>query len=265
MMRRVLLTILLVVVASSSGYAQSTASEGPGLSGTEPEDPVFWWTLTDELSPEELRAIYEDAELHRVRYRQAAEAGYREPLPEDRLKAITEFVTGSMTPELFPMWLAFDAFSAHFHGENRWEAFAKAPTQLAKYGIDDPAAQSIIDSALRQLDESQALARELASDTLLFVALAREAKANKVGARTLNESIARGDPNTIALATGHSPAVVAKLMKTWRREPVRETIVVILPELKSKLSNANWERFRLFLLKEVAPMMSGIDFSKSEE
>ncbi len=257
---RVVPIFLLVLAAASASYAQAAAIDDFGHSGTEPENPVFWWSLTDDLSPAELRAIHENDELHQRRYLQAVKAGYRDPLPEERLEAITSFFTGQMTPELFPIWLVFDAYSTHFYGGDRWEAFSKAPTQLAKYGIENSAVQTIIHATLRQLDESQALVRDLAPDSLLFVALARKAEA-KVGATAVKESIERRDGTTIALATGRSPAFVTRIIKNSQREPSRETVAVILPQLKDNLSSDDWDRFRLFLLKEAAPMISTIDFS----
>ena len=261
MIREGAAVFLLIFAVAASGYAQA---ETPELTGGEPENPVFWWTLTDELSPKELRAIHENAELHRVRYLQAVEAGYRDPLPEDRLKAITSFFTGTMTPELFPLWRAFDAFSTYFYEDDRWEAFAVAPKMLAKYGLEGAVAETIIHYTLRQLDESQDLVREFAPDTLLLMDLAREAGA-KAGLKAVKESLDRRDGELIAEATGRNPAFIARLIETWQRAPIRETAVFILPELRDKLSPADWERFRLFLLKEVAPKMSTIDFAHEGE
>ena len=261
MTREAAAVFLLIFAVAVSGYAQAETSE---LTGGEPENPVFWWTLTDELTPEKLRAIHEDAELHRVRYLQAVEAGYRDPLPEDRLKAITSFFTGTMTPELFPLWRAFDAFSTYFYEDDRWEAFAVAPKMLAKYGLEGAVAETIIHYTLRQLDESQDLVRELAPDTLRLMALAREAHA-KAGIKAVKEGLDRGDGEVIAQATDNNPAFIARLIESWQREPIRETVALILPELREKLSPDDWERFRLFLLKEIAPKMSTIDFAHEKE
>jgi len=70
--------LILVAIQASSLIGQNqtkVASPGTSQSPTTTEDSPRWWTLTDEITPQELRAIHEDIELHKERYREAVQAG----------------------------------------------------------------------------------------------------------------------------------------------------------------------------------------------
>ena len=75
--------------------------------GLYPSCEALWWTLSDEVTPEELREAWRSVAASRSRYLAALGDG---AAPEDR-EAVRFFLSGALTPELVPMWMALAAFT----------------------------------------------------------------------------------------------------------------------------------------------------------
>lgn len=151
MRARLTFALALAFVAPWAGAAAGATEEAPD--GPSP----LWWTLTDEITPRELRAALADPELSRERYADAVAAGYAAPVPEASLRSIRLFYTGALTPELVPMWQAFHGFAAPMRGESASRLQAKARFDLKSYGFEAAAVEAIVGAALGFLDRAESL------------------------------------------------------------------------------------------------------------
>ena len=197
-----------------------------------------WWTLTDDASPAELRAFHQ--------------------LVLERIKHLP---VGALTPELVPMWQAFDGFALRFVGPGGARHQLMAPDELARYGLGSRATRVVVTGALRFLSAAERLRARLRDDQMAFVEIQREALA-ALGRQAYTRAIDARDTGLLALMTGHSPARVSELMGVWERDPVAECAAVVLGSLADELSAADWQRLRRFLFHEVAAKISL--FSASE-
>lgn len=198
-----------------------------------------WWTLSDEISPEELRAFHQ--------------------LVLDKVKHLP---VSALTPELVPMWQAFDSFALGFVGPSgpRWQL--AAPRRLAKYGLSREAAGVVVAAVLRFLSTSDRLQARLQDDQAAFVEIQRQALA-ALGRQAYTRALDARDTGLLALMTGHSPARVSELMGVWERDPVAECAASALSFLAAHLDDADWQRLRRFLLHEHACETSLIGGSRS--
>lgn len=232
---------------SGQEQPESTSSE----TGQEDDNPR-WWTLSDEITPKELRAIHEDRELQKELYREAVRAGTRDPLPEKRMERLHFFIDGSMRPELFQMWSVFDAFAISFGSE-----MAQPRASLAEFGFEGQVLEEIVQFCSDYWRQRQVLMTKLmeeAQPALEFVRLGREA----LGEEDFKAANEAEDTTRLAAATGFSVKQIEEIFETRGRTPVQGFAAQALPLLKDILEPADWNRFRLYLLEVQAPMMSSI-------
>lgn len=117
-----------------------------------PTDSPLWWTLTDEITPQKLKALYADRTSSLARYDDAVEAGLEEPLPArgKRSRAcLTFYRNAELTPQLEPMWIAFRAFyNAHLDQELSGNEYVDAvPHRLQEFGISPSGVDVILAAA----------------------------------------------------------------------------------------------------------------------
>jgi hypothetical protein len=216
------------------------------------DDWARWWTLTDELTPQELRAIHEDVELTRERYREAVNAGEKEFMPEERLARLDFYIDGSTHPELFQMWSVFDAFASGFEIP---EVDPRA--SLAEFGFEGEVLDTIVSFSSDYWREKKILMERLmreAQPVLAFFRLGRES----LGEEVFDAAYEAEDLIVMAGATGLSVDQVEEIIEAGRRTPADDYAAEALPPLKELLKPDDWDRFRSYLLKVKAPTMSGI-------
>lgn len=277
MFKRTARFLCVVLLTATLGSQQAISAEMP----PEVADSPLWWTLTDELTPQELYTILNDEQLHNQRYRKAIADGHRPPLPEKRVASVTSFLDGSLTPELITFWHAFRAFAGRFYGEGREAYLARAPDELAGYGLSEDSASKIISYAVRYSDDSQAVVERLRPEIEAALEILREVlkqmdradfdeaafamirEANtSIGKASRSETVLARNAAMFAEMTGRDPDLVARLLHAWVRPVVREHIVPALRLLRVEIPEDEWERFRRFLFKEIAPQISTINFSE---
>ena len=249
------ITCLLLLVLT-----QSLLLTGP-ISADESIGPE-WWTLTDSLTPAELKAIHENPDLHRERYLDAVREGVRDALPEKRTQRINSFFTGELTPELFPMWLAFNGLSVNLYEADSSELNEKTDWLLSA-GFDPSLAERIVQVAVENLEESTSLGRELHESAWAFALVLAEAR-SKLGRPVVDQAVKENKLNQIALATSRDSAELASLKAVWERDPIKEVNVETITRLRSELTEEQWQRLRAFLLERIAPMISTLDFAEEE-
>lgn len=220
-------------------------------------DSPAWWTLTDEISPAELRKEFRDPDAHLARYREAVEAGApTQPLSDEDLTVLSFYYNRRVTPELTPMWLAFDAFAG---GHHELIGAAHATDNLTAFGFGPTAIDTILLFGTRQSRETQEIVEEVGPRSIRFVEIQRRAIKARGGDRKAYASVTRaaraGDLDLLLPHAGVARAELAELRAAWKRSPAIETAEKLLPELRQQLAEEDWERFRRFLLERVVPRM----------
>lgn len=222
-----------------------------------PARSPLWWTLTDEISPAELRKEFRDPDAHLARYLEAVEAGVpTQPLNDEALTYLSFYYNRSMTPELTPMWLAFDAFAG---GHVELIGEAHATDNLAAFGFGPTAIDTILLFGTRLTRETQEIVEEVGPRSVRFSEIQQRAIEARGGDRKAYASVTRAtEAQELDLLLPHAGVPrdeLADLRAAWRRHPVTETAEKLLPELRQQLTEEDWERFRRFLLEHVVPGM----------
>lgn len=231
---------------------------------TDPKIPAsspVWWTLTDEITPQELRRIYGDPKDSQRRYLLAVEKGLVEPVPPERLEELVFFQHGGQSPELLPMSEAFTLFALRLKYRPSWpEAGEKG---LGEFGISHGGEKMILEEAKRFAVEVDAMMDELKEEQGAFLDIMRRAL-ERLGPRGLDRALEARDVATLSIAAGTPVPETRRLMEAWETEPSAEVSATTLPRLKDELTPEDWEAFRRYLLLEVAAGSSAVDFrSKS--
>ncbi len=244
------LVVLLVLCGAATLNAQTTDPKIPGSS-------PLWWTLTDELSPQELRRIYGDPDDSRRRYLLAVERRLVEPVPPERLDKLVFFQNGALSPELLPMWEAFDAYAVRLRHRPLWDA-DKAAEELREFGLSAAGIEIVVHEAGRFLTEVDALIAEVKDGQQDFVEIMRRAEGT-LGEKELERALEARNVASLALAAGETVPETRRLMEQWEIDPAASVAERMLPELKRELGSGDWALLRAYLLEEVSPLSSAIE------
>lgn len=240
------LALLLLAAALPTG---SISAQWYRLLPSDPASP-YWWTLSDQVSPAELRRALQEPEAHRERFRNAVRAGKLPGAGEGRADWVRNYVESA---ELVPMWQAFSAYDTWFH---RSIGYPEAPHDLREYGLSEEGAERIVDEIDVHDRRLAAITAETQDQPRQFAEmLARAGIVNPDHLGTLSPATR----DLIVQATNVSPEQVEKLHSQWRRSPLGEAAVPSLVSLRADLTAADWSAFRTFLLKEVAPYLTGLE------
>lgn len=255
----------LVLVAGLAGVHAGHAQ--PMDLDTSVDSPL-WWTLTDEISPAELRSAFRDPEAHLRRYQEALAAGVAsQELNDEALSYLSFYYNRRLTPELTPLWLAFDAFAG---GHLELLGAAHATDTLTAFGFGRTAIDTILLYATRLLRETEGIVEEVGSRSMKFVKIQRRAIEDLGGDRRANALVRRaakqGDLDLLLPSADVSRSQLADLRAAWLRHPLTETAEKLLPELRQQLSEDNWQQLRRFLLEHVVSGMGNqsIDFDEGK-
>lgn len=240
---------LRIVLLSALMATLVTPVEAQWMVPPPPVDSPYWWTLTDEVSPQELRVALTNPAAVRQRYLAAKEAE-GVTVPPVELTQIDYFITGRLTPELFPMFDAYITLAVqtyHEPGEERTREL------LALYAFSPASADKVISSLLNYMEKRDAAVAEVAPRHQELMEIVRRSRV------PLKEAFKRGDIDRVVAATGASRDRVAELFPLWNAAPSIETALDSLSSLRQELSEQEWENLRRLLLEEIAPYMSILD------
>lgn len=249
-------TILAVFLAAAGLLVPGPVCGQPMDLDTPASSPL-WWTLSDEISPAELRTAFRTPEAHLGRYLAAVDAGVAQRLSKAQAGALKFYYNAELNPELTPMWLALAAFSTwHLVSESD----ERAKKALTDFGFDPAPTAAILQVRTLQHERSQEIVQAVAAKSIEFSAIQRQAIEARGGDRRAYDAVVRagrsGDIEVLLGSTDRSREELRELWGAWKRSPVTETAGELLPELRSRLSPEDWERFRAFLLEAVVPRMS---------
>lgn len=217
-----------------------------------PSDHPYWWTLTEDLSPQELRqklqerqsAVRQEARTELEKLKTAAGKSTTQPEEVDLW-----FLRGDEHPELFPAWSAFYSFAATMMGFDEKD---EREAELKELGLSAFAVRQIVDSAARVAEEAEEFHREGVSEAQGLRKLLDDV-ASRLPAERVRQMKAANDVDFLAAAAGVPVDEVRKLTLRIHRDPVARAAVPAIVSLRAAIGEEQWQLFRRYLLKEVAP------------
>ena len=245
------LALLLLAAALPTG---SISAQWYRLLPSDPASP-YWWTLSDQVSPAELRRALQEPEAHRERFRNAVRAGKLPGAGEGRADWVRNYVESA---ELVPMWQAFSAYDTWFHISI---GYPEATRDLREYGVSAEGAERIVEEIDVHDRRFAAITAELGDQPRQFAELV--ARAGIVRPDHLDD-LPPATRDRVVRATGVQPERVEHLHSQWKRSPLGEAAIPSLVSLRADLSPADWRAFRTFLLREVAPSLTVLELHDLE-
>ena len=227
-----------------------------------PADSPVWWTLSESLSPAELRAALRDRSAHLARYRKAFEAGLVRELPEQGLRRLSFYVNSEQTPELTPMWRAFDVWADSFT-----ELYNRAilTRQMGAFGLEATAVDRLLELATNYLRVRDAVAAEIEPKLLEFVRIQREVILSRAegngerdGGLVVERALESGDLEPLIEISGVPRQRMEELYAAWRTDPAAHGATSSLPRIQRALTAEEWNALRRYLLQRVVPGMGPI-------
>lgn len=228
-----------------------------------PVGSYLWWTLSEHITPEELKLLYSDRALSLERYQQALDAGLEQPLTDDQLNRLTFYINHELTPELAPMWWAFDIFARDWLVPKQQEEVLV--TDLSRYRISRSGIDKILVAAHGCAADHEALMSDLGpkqieAQLLIADRLRLERKRGFVG-KPILESVNERQYDVVARVAGKDVDEIRELVDAladW--EAGRRLVAACLPELEQQLLEPDWQRFRDYLREQVIAPLGGLSF-----
>lgn len=222
-----------------------------------PPTSPLWWTLTDHITPTQLRRAHRDAGGHEERYLVAVQKGWALPVAAEKLQTLVFYINGRVTPELIPLWSAFGFYAHQLLGDS-----ANGEAELRSYGVSVSGTEVIQEEVEIYILDGEQMIRDTMDATWELKQVLREAH-GKLGIRGAQEAYEAEDFERLAAATGRDRARVRWLLKTaW--DPWAQVAPERLQALKERLSENDWDRFRDYLLREIAVTITSIEFDEEE-
>lgn len=208
-----------------------------------PPDHPFWWTLTDEITPQQLKQRLEGR-------RASEEAEFRAKLRRATGEARNELnfmwtLSGREHPELLPLWTTFDVFARNV-GEGRQDESQR----LVEFGLSPEVVEAAVAAAEEVLASD--LSREIGQAQEQMHQLYERAR-EQIGPEAVEELRSRNDFARLSELVGWSQDALRELALRARRHWPAEESIPPMVSLRREIGEEQWERFRRFLLVEVAP------------
>lgn len=235
---------------------------------TNPVDSYLWWTLSEEVTPRELKRLYSDRALSLARYQQAVEAGLEQPLTEDELQRLTFYINHQLTPELAPMWWAFDIFARTWVVPKPGPPEEHFVEQMTGYGISRGGVDNILVAVHGCAADHGALMADLGPKQAQALRLLRgrfqKEREGKTTGKPIMESVNARRYDVVAAETGRNVDEVRELVDALAEwEAGSRLVAACLPELKVQLSEEDWQQFRAYLRERVIAPLGGMPFFKA--
>lgn len=221
-----------------------------------PADSPYWWTLTDDVSPAELRHALQDREANRQRFRRAAERGkHGATVTEQKIHEVSSYLDGELYPELIPMYVAFDSYAGRFEAGPDFRE--ENVSLLTKHGMTAAGMAHLRREVSDYSARRSELTNELGPPGVELMNALRALPQSM--SKRIEEALVDGDVHELARLTGRDVDWIATRHAAWRRDPVADASLPVLRRLRADLSLEDWQAFRRFLLIEIASHMSGVD------
>lgn len=221
--------------------------------------------MTDDITPSELKQLYTDPALSLQRYDEAVAQGLEESLPQEghsqSRDGLQFYYNPELTPELEPMWLAFRTFyDTHLDRSLQGDDYVDAvPERLREFGVSAAGANTILTAARATETEVEQLMADLGPKQEAMGLLIEEVYSDPARAasappkKQFYNAVLGRDYKTVSSVVGRPESEIRELVDShadWGAS--YELIADSLPVLKGRLSDADWQGFRGYLLKVVA-------------
>lgn len=217
-----------------------------------PSDHPYWWTLTDDLSPHELReklqerqaAVRRDARNELEKLRSAAGKSTTE-----QEEVELWFLRGDRHAELFPAWSVFYSFAVTMVGFDEKD---ERETELQDFGLSAFAARQIVNSAAGVAEEAEELHREGVVEAQRLRKLLDDVAA-RLPPERVRQMKASDDVDFLAAASGVAADDVHKLALRVQMDSKAAAAIPAMVSLRAAIGEEQWQLLRRYLLEEVAP------------
>lgn len=237
------LTVMLCVVAAAA--AGQLVNEPP------PVDSSYWWTLSDEISPAELRRALQSRRLSRERLELDVERNRHDPVSDERLAELAIYMNGAVRPELIPLWNAFNRYTFNFLTDD--EHAQRALDRLLEWGVSAEGAELFETVTHEHWKLEDKLVEEVREPGVRFAKEVLGPAHEEIGETATNRLLAAHDVAGLARLAGKSETTVRAWYQAWKRDPAAEAGRVSVETLRESLSDSDWRALRRFLLRRVAP------------
>ena len=224
-----------------------------------PADSPRWWTLTPEMSPQELRRVTLDRKAHQERFKETIQSNENRIVTREEMDMTRIFVDGSRTPSLVSMVEAFNALTEYLHGKKAQSEEVMYREILQRYGLSRAEIDLVIDAARLKNAEQERMTELTQEDTAEFVRILKETKEN-LGREKYRKALSGKKLGVLAKASGRSLDEVSRLSGVWDQDPVEDLLIETVAGLREELSEDGWKGFRSFLYCEIAPDILIVDF-----
>jgi len=214
------------------------------------DDPAYWWTLTDEITPEQLRTELQSRERSRERLRAAIEAGLHREVPEARFAELGFFIQGRLTPQLVPMWEAFNTWAARLDYVPGWEDTLRR--HAGECGLSASGAGQVMSVSRDHNLRTARIMDRLGDKASRFFAEVLRPAQERLGRAEGSRVAKNRDYGRLAAIAGKRAAEVADLHQAWSTDPAAEASLESIQELREILSDADWTALRACLLNTTA-------------
>lgn len=236
-----------------------------------PADSFLWWSLSEGISPSELKRQHNDRALSLARYDLAVEAGLQPQLTPQQRRDLKFYVNSQVDPALIPMWLAFDEFSRG-RISRRGVPGEAVPNELKSYGLSPSGIAVIMEGARACALAHEELmadlgAKQKEAQLLIRPRLLAERADSSQPQRPIMDAVRERDYDFVAAAVGKPVREIRELvdaLASWGRlGGGSDMIARCLPALRHELSERDWNSFRLYLRDTIAAPLG--EFLKFDE
>ena len=270
----VALVAALVVILAAAGTVfltevsrAATDEEWAGYwTGPEqPEASAFWWTASDEVSPRALKETLTDPEANEARCQEAVRAGHEQhdPSPCSTDSRLAVYVHGSQTPDLMPLWFAFQRLEMRVRMTGySWDPdrpFRILRDRLRGVGVSMEGAEAFAAQVGEVIQEIETLNLEARPLRQRLYRLRRRAKWI-LGETGVQRAIDLGNDTLIARASLTRAEEVSRLREVDSTDYREQVWLQATETLKARLSTEDWECLRKYLLDQVIPGHYYLDF-----
>ncbi len=250
-------SVAIFAICGSIAFASAEVALGEVYKLQEPPNSPYWWTLTDDLSPQDLRRIHRDRRGHIERFQAATAAGLEQPLGIEALEGLSVYYNALQSPELTPMWEALDVFAGDHLEIDGAEFVTEAMT---RHGISATGRELIVEMSKLYILERDGSIGEVRDDTQAFVELQKKVSASH-GKGRLKSALANADHQFFAREGGIPESRARQLFEAWKTDPISNTAVGTLTALRDQLTTEDWQGLRRYLLQDIVSQMGPvIDF-----
>jgi len=205
-----------------------------------PDDSPYWWTLSDDVTPAELRSKANAA------HSRARELARSAASPADREVAVP-ILDGSEDPDVFPMWYVFARHALHY-GPERADAIKH---DLVRAGISSSGTAVILQGLREWWSRKGALHQEVVPAQRRLEEL-RELTASTRGEEAAQEVWRRNDIQRLARLVDVDVHELHRLASHASRDVAAEAMLPVLRSIHEQITCKDWGLLRGFLRNDAA-------------